>query len=75
MKTIHEHRQSLLAQLIEHSNKIDMLVVKSKQTVEGSLAIERELKHLRTQQQSITEKLHRLEQPISNIWENIGNGG
>lgn len=75
MNTTNEHREKLFADLIDHSTKINQLVVQSKQTSARSIAIERELKQLRAQQVGITQKLHAIEEPNSNIWENIGNGG
>ncbi|NOT85186.1 MAG: coiled coil domain-containing protein [Methylococcaceae bacterium] len=75
MKTIDEYRQQLLAELIEHSAKIDVMVVKTKQTVEIDLFYDQELQTLRAQQHDITEILHTLENPSSDAWENIGDGG
>jgi hypothetical protein len=67
MKTTDETKQRLLAELIDHSAKIDLLAVEAKQTVE--------LEALRIRQREITELLHTLEEPNSGAWENIGDGG
>lgn len=76
MKTSDEYRQKrLLAELVENSAKIYVLVVKPKQTEAENLFCEQALKTLRAQQKYITERLHTLEKPISNAWENIGDGG
>jgi hypothetical protein len=76
MKITDEYRQQLVAELIEHSAKIDILVMNARQaTAEMKCIYDQELKVLRVQQQEITEKLHALEEPNSNAWENIGDGG
>ena len=76
MKTIDEYRQKLVAELIEQSAKIDVLVVKSRQ--EGTDVkpdYNQELEELRAKQRETTKKLHELEELSSNSWENIGDGG
>jgi len=76
MKTIDEYRQKLVAELIEQSAKIDVLVVKSRQ--EGTDVkpdYNQELEELRAKQRETTKKLHELEELSSNTWENIGDGG
>jgi len=76
MKTTDEYRQRLLADLIEQSAKIDVLVVKSRQaTIDVKLSHDQELEELRTKQRITTKKLHELEDSNSNVWENIGDGG
>lgn len=76
MKTSDEYRQKkLLAELVENSAKIYVLVVKPKQTVAENLSCEQKLQELRARQKYLTERLHTLEKPISNAWENIGDGG
>ena len=76
MKTTDEYRQRLLAELIEQSAKIDVLVIKSQQEA-NKLLLEynQELEELRTKQIITTNKLHDLENSNSTAWENIGNGG
>ena len=73
MKTTDTYRQRLLAELIEHSAKIDALVIKSRQAAVTD--IDQELDTLRAQQQITTDKLHQLENADSSVWENIGDGG
>ena len=76
MKTTDEYRQKLVAELIDQSAKIDVLVVKSRQTTEDmKLSYDQELDELRTKQREITKKLHALEELSSSPWENIGDGG
>jgi hypothetical protein len=76
MKTTDEYRDKLVAELIEQSAKIDVLVVKSRQaSTDMSLNYDQELEELRAKQREITKKLHELEDPDSNAWENIGGGG
>ena len=76
MKTTDEYRQKLVAELIEQSAKIDVLVVKSRQaTADMKLNYDQELEELRAKQRETTKKLHELEEPSSNAWENIGDGG
>jgi hypothetical protein len=76
MKTSDEYRQKLLAELIEQSAKIDILVVKSRQTAANEkLIFVQELEELRAKQRETTKKLHALEEHGSNAWENIGDGG
>ncbi|MDD5266945.1 MAG: hypothetical protein PHO08_07435 [Methylococcales bacterium] len=72
MKTTDEYRQRLIAELIEQSAKIDVLVMKSK---EAQLNYDQELEELRDKQRVTTQKLHDLEDYNSTAWENIGDGG
>ena len=75
MKTTDIYRQNL-NELIEHSARIDILVVKSLQaTAEQRMDYDQELEALRAKQRATTKTLHALENPTSNAWENIGNGG
>ena len=71
MKTTDEYGQKL-AELIERSAKIDILVVKSRQ---AAADVEQELEELRAKQRETTQILHKLEEPSSNVWDNIGGGG
>ncbi|MDD1614091.1 MAG: hypothetical protein LUP98_05515 [Methylococcaceae bacterium] len=76
MKTTDEYRQRLVAELIEQSAKIDLLVIKSQQAeADIKLIVDQELEALRTKQQITTKKLHQLEDSDINVWENIGDGG
>jgi len=76
MKTIDEYRQKLVAELIEQSAKIDVLVVKSRQEgTDVKSDYNQELEELRAKQRETTKKLHELEELSSNTWENIGDGG
>jgi hypothetical protein len=76
MKTTDEYRQRLLTELIEHSAKIDFLVIKSKDNAADLLpAYQHELEELRAKQLITTKKLHELEDHNTNVWENIGDGG
>ena len=76
MKTTDDYRQKLVTELIEQSAKIDVLVVKSRQaTADVKLGYDQELEKLRAKQQETTKKLQTLEEPGSNAWENIGDGG
>ena len=76
MKTTDEYRQRLVAELIQQSAKIDILVVKSRQAAaDVKLNYDQELEELRAKQQETTKKLQELEEPSSNAWENIGDGG
>jgi len=76
MKTLNEYRQKLVAELIDQSAKIDVLVVKFRQEgVDVTLGHNQELEELRAKHREITKKLHELEDPDSNVWENIGDGG
>ena len=76
MKTTTEYRQKLVAELIEQSAKIDVLVVKSRQAApDVNLEHNQELEELRARQRETTKKLQELEEPGSNAWENIGDGG
>lgn len=76
MKTTDEYRQKLMAELIEQSAKIDMLVVESRQAAANvKLNYDQELEQLRAKQRETTKKLQELEDPNSNVWENIGDGG
>ncbi|MGZ8165507.1 MAG: hypothetical protein ACXW04_08630 [Methylobacter sp.] len=47
MKTTDEHRQQLMAELIEQSAGIDRLVAKSRQAADMKLSIDQELEALR----------------------------
>ncbi len=76
MKTTDEYRQKLVAELIEQSARIDVLVVKSRQAAADiKHTYDQELEELRAKQQETTKKLQALEEPGSNTWENIGDGG
>jgi ABC-type enterochelin transport system substrate-binding protein len=75
MKTTDEHRQQLMAELIEQSAEIDRLVAKSRQAADMKLSIDQELEALRAKQRETTKKLKVLEEPSRNAWENIGDGG
>jgi hypothetical protein len=76
MKTTDEYRQKLVTELIEQSARIDVLVVKSRQAAEEvKLNCDQELEELRAKQRETTKKLQELEEPGSNAWENIGDGG
>ena len=76
MKTTDEYRQKLVAELIEQSARIDVLVVKSRQAgADVKLNDDQELEELRAKQRETTKKLQALEDPSSNAWENIGDGG
>lgn len=76
MNTTNEYRQQLLHELIEQSVLLDALVVKSRQA-EANVkhSLDQELEELRFKQRETTKKLQALEDPESNVWENIGNGG
>ena len=75
MKTTDEYSQKLF-ELIEQSAKIDVLVVKSRQSAaDVKMNYDQELEELRAKQRETTQILHKLEQPSSNTWENIGGGG
>ena len=76
MKTTDEYRQKLVSELIEQSAKIDVLVMKSRQAAANvELTYDQELEGLRAKQRETTKKLQALEEPGSNAWENIGDGG
>jgi len=76
MNTTNEYRQNLVAELIEQSARIDVLVVKSRQAAKDEkLNYDQELNELRAKQRETTKKLHELEELSSNAWENIGDGG
>jgi hypothetical protein len=76
MKTTEEYRQKLLAELIEQSAMIDVLVVKSRQSeAVAKLSYDQDLEELRAKQRETTTKLQALEDPNCNVWENIGDGG
>ncbi len=76
MNTTEEYRQKLVSELIEKSAKIDVLVVKSRQAAaDVKLNYDQELEELRAKQRETTKKLQALEDPNSNAWENIGDGG
>ena len=71
MKTTDEYGQKLV-ELIERSAMIDRLVQKSRQ---AAVDVKHELEELRAKQREATHILHKLENPSSNAWENIGGGG
>ena len=76
MKATDEYRQKLVAELIEQSARIDVLVVKSREAAaDDKLTCDQELEGLRAKQRETTKKLHELEEACSNAWENIGDGG
>ncbi|MDD5322649.1 MAG: coiled coil domain-containing protein [Methylococcales bacterium] len=76
MNATDEYRQKLVSELIEKSAEIDVLVVKSRQAAaDVKLNYDRELEELRAKQRETTKKLQALEDPNSNAWENIGDGG
>jgi hypothetical protein len=76
MKATDEYRHKLVAELIEQSARIDVLVVKSREAAaDVKLTCDQELERLRAKQQETTKKLHALEQTSSSAWENIGDGG
>jgi hypothetical protein len=76
MNTTNEYRQTLVAELIDQSARIDVLVVKSRQaSANEKLNYNQELEELRAKQRETTKKLHELEELSSNAWENIGDGG
>jgi len=71
-----EYRKKLIAELIEQSAEIDILVIKLRQsTIDSNLNNIQTLEDLRSKQLITTNKLHDLEMTTSNAWENIGNGG
>ncbi|MEY3191118.1 MAG: hypothetical protein RIS10_1235 [Pseudomonadota bacterium] len=71
-----EYRKKLIAELIEQSAEIDILVIKLRQsTIDSNLNNIQTLEDLRTKQLITTNKLHDLEMTTSNAWENIGDGG
>ena len=71
-----EYRKKLIAELIEQSAEIDILVIKLRQsTNDSNLNNIQTLEDLRTKQLITTNKLHDLEMTTSNSWENIGDGG
>ena len=76
MKTTDEYRQRLIAELIEQSARIDVLVMKSREVpADVKLNFDQELEELRDKQRITTQKLHDLEDFNSTSWENIGDGG
>lgn len=76
MNTTNEYRQQLLHELIEQSALIDALVVESRKAESNvKFSLDQKLEELRFKQQETTKKLQALEDPESNVWENIGNGG
>jgi len=76
MKTTDEYRQRLIAELIEQSARIDVLVMKSREVpADVKLNFDQELEVLRDKQRVTTQKLHDLEDSNSTAWENIGDGG
>ena len=65
-----------MAELIQQSARIDVLVVKSRQAaLDIKLNYDHELEELRVKQRETTKKLQELEEPGGNAWENIGDGG
>lgn len=71
-----EYRKKLIAELIEQSAEIDLLVIKLRQsTIDSNLNNIQTLEDLRNKQLITTNKLHDLEMTPSNAWENIGDGG
>jgi hypothetical protein len=71
-----EYRKKLIAELIEQSAEIDILVIKLRQsTIDSNLNNIQTLEDLRNKQLITTNKLHDLEITTSNAWENIGDGG
>ena len=71
-----EYRKKLIAELIEQSAEIDILVIKLRQsTIDSNLNNIQTLEDLRTKQLITTNKVHDLEMTTSNAWENIGDGG
>jgi hypothetical protein len=77
MNSTNEYQQNLVAELIDQSARIDVLVVKSRQAAaDEKLNYNQELEALRAKQRETTKKLHELEEAASsNDWENIGDGG
>jgi hypothetical protein len=76
MKTTDEYRQKKVAEFIERSAKIDVLVMKSRQAAaDVKMNLNHELEALRAKQRETTKKLKELEEPSRNAWENIGDGG
>ena len=76
MKATDIYRQKLVAELIEQSAQIDVLVVKSREAAaDDKLVYAQELEGLRAKQRETTNKLHELEEASSTAWENIGDGG
>lgn len=76
MTTTDEYRQKLVAELIEQSSNIDVLVVKSRQAMaDAKSTYDRQLEELRAKQRETTRKLQAIQKPDSNAWENIGDGG
>lgn len=75
MNITDEYRQQLF-ELIDQSARIDVLVVKSRQAAaDVKMRYAQELEKLRAKQRETTKKLHTLEEPGNNAWENIGGGG
>jgi hypothetical protein len=76
MKTTDDYRQRLIAELIEQSARIDVLVMKSREVpADVKLNFDQELEELRDKQRITTQKLHDLEDFNRTSWENIGDGG
>jgi len=76
MKTTDDYRQRLIAELIEQSARIDVLVMKSREVpADVKLNFDQELEELRDKQRITTQKLHDLEDINRTSWENIGDGG
>ena len=76
MKATDVFRQKLVAELIDQSAKIDVLVMKSREaSADNKHKYEQELEGLRARQRETTNKLHELEEVSSTAWENIGDGG
>lgn len=71
MKTTDEYSLKL-AELIERSARIDVLVQQSRQ---ATTDVKLELEELRTKQRETTHFLHQLESASNSAWENIGDGG
>ncbi len=76
MKATDIYRQKLVAELIDQSAQIDVLVVKSREAEgDDKLIYDQELEGLRARQRETTHKLNELEETTSTAWENIGDGG
>jgi hypothetical protein len=66
MKTTDEYRQKLVAELIEQSDRIDVLVVKSRQAAADlKLNYAQELEELRAKQRETTKKLQAWRSPAA----------
>ncbi|CAA9891788.1 conserved hypothetical protein [Candidatus Methylobacter favarea] len=75
MKATNEYREKLMAELVEQSARIDLLIAKSRQAADMKLNIDHELEEWRAKQRDTTKKLKELEEPSGSAWENIGDGG